>query len=463
MPNWLNKLLGQKEEKELQKKDGSPQKPVNREDPFAPVRHIRFGRYSDNNKTLKKTQCWYKAEDLYKEKKYNEAFAELFQYLRDDDEDNVHFYQNGDKFTFDLVQGSRKVYGECDGMTIVARVPLAVMNTPQTAIMRRLLDMNYALYYSRTAMSEDNTLYMVFDSEVHTASPNKMYYGLRELATKGDRQDDLLLADFDTLKLADQVHYKPLGQHELDIKYSYFRKWIEETLARVSELNQDSFSGAIAYVLLGVVYRIDFLITPESKLLSDLENVHSLYWEKKDEVPLVERNKMMKDAIKKLLLYTKEEFANNVYWSSGTFAISTPHKQEKVREYIVNANRDGQWYVENKYPDVARRITEYGILYSQFVYSMPKVLSDLTMIYMAVIHANYFEELGMTERLYDHEKNTFDEELIKSAIDRALDKFKDKYKEMHWDHDRVSYTNLFEFGTSFGELMSRLNLETRRT
>ena len=460
MLKWLNKLLGNDDNDDRDKAGQQPS--VKKDSHFASVKHIRFGRYSDNNKTLKKTQCWYKAEDLYKEKKYNDAFSALFDYLRDDEEDNVHFHPDGNKFTFNLVQGSRKVYGECDGATIIARVPLATMESPHTAIMRRLLDMNYSLYYSRTAISEDNTLYMVFDSEVHTASPNKLYYGLRELATKGDRQDDLLLADFKSLKLADEVHYKPLPEEELDVKYKYFRKWIEETLEKNSELNQDSFSGAIAYVLLGVIYRIDFLIVPESTLLSSLEEIHSIYWDKKDEIPLVERNKMMRDAMKKLLDITKEDFAKHVYWSSGTFAIATPHKQEKVREYINNANRDAQWYVENKYPNVAQRICEYGVLYSHFVYSMPKVLADLTLIYLAVLHSEYFAEIGMKELLYDKEKDTFNEEAIKIAIDQALDKFSDKYKDMNWNHDRVKYTNLFEFGTSFADQMSRLNLETRR-
>lgn len=460
MLNWLNSLFGKNGKNGDKKSQAQTQ--AQKTDPFAGIKHIRFGRYSDNNKTLKKTQCWYKAEDLYKEKKYTESFAALFDYLRDDEEDNVHFYPSGDKFTFDLIQGSRKVYGECDGSMIVARVPLAVMEQPRTAIMRRLLDLNYSLYYSRTAMAGDNTLYMVFDSEVTTASPNKMYYGLRELATKGDRQDDLLLADFETLKQADIPHYDPLPLHELEVKYKYFRKWIEETLESIKNLNQDSFSGAIAYVLLGLVYRIDFLVTPEAKLLSDLEQVHSLYWDKKDELPLVERNKLMRDAVTRLLDITKEDFAKNVFSASGTFAISTPHKQEKVREYINNAGRDAKWYVENKYPDIARRIIEYGILYSHFVYSMPRVLTDLTIIYQAVMHADYFEELGMKEKLYNEEKNKFNAGLIEDAVDIALDRFRDKYKDMNWDHGRISYANLYEFGASFGEHMSRLNLETRR-
>src|SRR6185436_1252577 len=100
--------------------------------------------------------------------------------------------------------------------------PLALMEQPATAVMRRLLELNYSLYYSRSALDEEGrTLYMVFDTKVSNASPNKMYYGLRELATKADKQDDMLLTDFSYLKAVDtDVVLKPTEQ-EIEMKYKY--------------------------------------------------------------------------------------------------------------------------------------------------------------------------------------------------------------------------------------------------
>ena len=40
---------------------------------------------------------------------------------------------------------------------------------------------------------------MRFDSDIETANPSKLYYGLKELATKADKQDDLLVQDFTRL------------------------------------------------------------------------------------------------------------------------------------------------------------------------------------------------------------------------------------------------------------------------
>lgn len=468
--SWLKKLFGAPSRAETPAEpavptDGTPAAtaPPQLAGPLAGLEDIRFGRYSDNNKTHAKTQSWYTAEERFKEKAYPESFAALFDYMRDEAEDNVRFQPNGRSFTFEIFQGSKRIRGASNGERITARVPLAQMVKPSTAVMRRLLELNYSLYYTRTAMNEEQCLYMLLDTDVASANPTKLYYGLRELATKANRQDDLLIGDFAaSLKPADVDHIQPLPTAELEVKYRWFRKWIEDGLKRVEELNQDSFSGAIAYLLLSIIYRIDFLIVPEAKLLAELERINGLYWEKKDEVPLVERNQMMKDAIRKLLDWTQEGFAASVYRSKGSFSIASPPKPDAVKDTVVSSNRDSHWYVDNKYPDLALTLSEYGVLHSQFIYSMPRVLSDLTTIYLAVIHADYFAELGAKRKLYDAATATFERDAITRLVDEAIAKVKDKYTAIQWEHSRINWGSLHEFAVSFSDQMVNLKLDVKR-
>src|SRR5690606_33936341 len=96
---------------------------------------------------------------------------------------------------FVLHQGSVLVRGEIDEEKVSAEIVLAGMPEPSIPVMRRLLELNFNLYYSRCAVSGDK-ICMRFDTDLVTATPNKLYYGLKELATKGDKQDDLLINEF---------------------------------------------------------------------------------------------------------------------------------------------------------------------------------------------------------------------------------------------------------------------------
>jgi hypothetical protein len=457
--SWLDNILGRGKPPETQAPFPVPPETLA---PFAGLEGIRFGRYSDNNKSLQKTQSWYRAEEQYKAKDYPAAIDAFFEYISDEKTGNVHRETDGDTHRFEIVQGSRVVRGSYDSERILAIAPVAVMQQPATAVMRRLLEMNYTLYYTRYALDEAGTLCMVFDSPLGMASPNKLYYGLRELAKSADRQDDLLMVDFSGLQPAGEDRSERVPADEADIKLRYFRKWINDTLEQVSALNADSFAGAIAYAYLTLLYRIDFLITPESKLMAELEKISSLYWTRKDEVPIVERNALMKEALRKLLDFPEDSFRQSLNRSTATFSIVAVPPIDKVRENVQSANKDAHWYVENKYPELALTINEYGMVYNQFSYSMPRMMTELLELYMAVLHADFFGELGLKEKFYDPESKTLFKSRITSAIDQIIEPWKEKYQSFRWDHARVNYNSLWEFAYSFSEHLVNQNLEIRR-
>jgi hypothetical protein len=146
------------------------------------------------------------------------------------------------------------------------------MPQPSVPVMRRLLEMNFLLYYTRYAINGDK-LCMMFDSDIETANPSKLYYGFKEMAVKADKQDDLLVQDFTSLLPVDTEHVVEIPEAEKDVKYKYMQIWIRETLDLIENVDGDKFSGGIAYLLLALAYRIDFLIVPEGKLLLNIEKI----------------------------------------------------------------------------------------------------------------------------------------------------------------------------------------------
>ncbi|HEX6427609.1 MAG TPA: hypothetical protein VF008_07995, partial [Niastella sp.] len=233
---------------------------------------ISFGRYSDNNKTIEKVRRWTDADNLFKQQAYYDSIDAFFDYLADDKQRNVILQRTNETGTFQIFQGSKIVRGEFDKESLKAEITLAKMPQASVPVMRRLLEMNFTLYYSRYALDNDR-LCMRFDSDIKTANPNKLYYGLKELAIKADKLDDLLVQEFAALQTVDTEHIIEIPQKEKDVKYDFMMLWIRETLDYIASLDADKFSGGIAYLLLALAFRIDYLICPDGKLLNELEKV----------------------------------------------------------------------------------------------------------------------------------------------------------------------------------------------
>jgi hypothetical protein len=420
---------------------------------------IQFGRYSDNNKTLAKVDRWNEAETLFKEKKIFESIQAFFDYLQDDEAENVVHEKNEKGGTFHFYQGSKIIRGFYNEELFEAETVLALMPQPSVPVMRRLLEMNFNLYYTRYASNEDKVS-MLFDSDVNTANPSKLYYGLKELANKADKQDDLLVQDFTSLLPTETDHTIPIPDEEKSVKFKYFKKWIQETLDLINSVDQDKFSGGIAYLLLALAYRIDFLIVPEGRLLMELEKIVEIYFRKDDRM-VTEKNQEMADCYQKLLSKEESDFYPYLFRSKYTFSIVNPQNYKTIADAIYNANQNIAWYKENKLPNIAAQISEYGFSYCQFSYSLPKPITELFQLFMMANYPDYFRELGFTEQLFDPETSQYNQEAIIERIREVERRWNDKYPELKFKTEKLKFDNRVAFNQTFTGEVEFLNLETK--
>lgn len=427
------------------------------EEPAEPK--VQFGRYSDNNKPVEKVERWNQSDALFKEKKYHQSIKAFFDYLCDENLKNVHHEQEGKSGKFWFYQGSKIIRGFYNEEKLEAEGALAVMPEPNVPVMRRLLEMNFTLYYSRYALSGDR-LSMMFDSDIETANPSKLYYGLKELATKADKHDDLLVQDFTALLPVDTEHVIEIPEQEKEIKYKFIQKWIKETLELIETVDSDKYSGGIAYLLLALAYRIDFLVVPEGKLLLHLEKIVDIYF-KKDDRPVSEKNQEMVEEFLKLQAKTKEEIYPHLFRSKHTFSIVTPQNHKTIADAIYNANQNITWYKENKHPEIGAKISEYGIAYCQYSYSLPRPLTNLFQLFMMINYPDYFEELDFKIPFYNKENNTLNQEAILQAIETILANWRSKYPELKMKTDKLKFENLMVFNQSYTTEIEFLNLETK--
>lgn len=423
------------------------------------VPDIVFGRYSDNNKPVGKISRWTDADTLFKEKKYMESFDALFDYLRDETEQNVVYERNGAEGRFHFYQGTKIVRGSFNNELLRAEVTLARMPQPSVPVMRRLLEMNFNLYYNRFALDHER-LCMNFDSDIETASPSKLYYGLKELATKADKQDDLLVQDFIMLQSTDSEHIKAISPAEKEIKYEYLQKWIRQTLESISSVDAEKLSGANAYMLLALLYRIDYLVAPEGKLLSDLEKIGFIYFNK-DERPVTEKNRDMAEEFKKILDKPREEIYSSFFRSKYTFSIVAPQQYKTIADSIHGANVNMAWYRDNNYPVIASQIIEYGFSYCQYSYSMPRVITELFHLFMLVNYPEYFVALGYKIAYYDPKTNEFARQGIIKKITDIQETWKDKFPLLDFKTQNLQFDSLVNFNYSFTTEIETLNTDPK--
>ncbi len=418
----------------------------------------QFGRYSDNNKPVGKVARWTDADNLFKEKRYSESLDAFFEYLRDDNVQNVIYQRNGSEGNFQFYQGSRIVRGNFNKEILQAEVILARMPEPSVPVMRRLLEMNFSLYYSRFSLDNER-LCMRFDTDAETASPGKLYYGLKELSTKADKQDDLLVKDFTTLQTTDNEHLQSVPEEERELKFTYLQKWISEVLDSISGLDMEKLSGGIAYMLLALIYRLDYLISPEGTLLNDLEKIGNIYF-KKDERPVQEKNRDMIEEFKKLKARTKEEITEQLFRSKYTFAITAPQTFKSISDSIHNANSNLPWYRDNGHVPIACQIAEYGIAYCQYSYSLPRPVTEFFHLFMIVNYPEFFEALGHSN-YYDEDKKRLDSQAILDRIQEIETEWRPKYTGMELKISNIKFDNLVNFNFTFTTEIEYLNMDQK--
>ena len=217
---------------------------------------IKFGRYSDSYKMKAQYESWDESLEQFEEDNYLNSYRAFFKYLRDEKEDNVRWTEENGGLRFEILQGSKRISGFADARQLNAVARIAHAKELSVAFMRRLVESNYSLDYSRYALDDDNNLVIKFDTSTLDGSPYKLYYALKEVAINADKQDDLLIDEFGTLLThLDLGSKSDISDIEKDIKFRFITQNIQKVFEEIDkgDLSADKYPGGISYLLLANV------------------------------------------------------------------------------------------------------------------------------------------------------------------------------------------------------------------
>lgn len=424
-----------------------------------PQPDVRFGRYSDSYKLTSNYDAWDLALDKFEAENYLDSYRQFFVYLRDEKEDNVNYWEEEDGIRFELFQGSKKITGFANAKKLKAEAKVAQTESLNVGFMRRLIEQNFSLKYSRFALDKDKNISIVFDTYTLDGSPYKLYYALKELATNADKQDDLLLDEFAMLQPVETSHLIDLPEAEKNVKYVYIQREITEVFDEVNKgkLNVDQYPGGIAYLLLNLIYKLDYLIKPEGYMMEALERIHRIYFAK-DNKSTSQKNQILCKDLKKLADRPQEDFFKEMYRVKSTFGITTPVNHDRVVSFIDGELNNMDWYKENKHPKIAISVPGYIVGYCLFNYAIPKPDRDLFHLYFQVIESGYFKQLGFTSNFYSIEEKKLNKKLIKRAIEQIVVDNKVKYPKLAPSYGTLNYDSLVNFAKSYLLMVRNLDM-----
>ncbi len=424
---------------------------------------IRFGRYSDSYKVTTAYDAWDEALEQFEKENFIDSYRHFLQFLCDNDEDNVQWEDTEQGLAFELFQGSKRIVGWATRYRFRAEARVARVCDSRPELLRRLIEQNYSLRFSRYALDPDRHIAVVFDSDTVDASPYKLYYALKELATQADKQDDLLLEEFGQLESVDSSHLTALPPQETSVKLTFIhdaiRKALEEALH--GALDRQQYPGGIAYMLLSVIYKIDYLIKPEGYTMETLERAHRRYFSKEVEMNTQEKNQMLMDELHGLLDRSEKDYQREMYRVKTTFGITSPVSHDRLVNLIDGELHHMDWYQNNDYPEIALAIPSYIIGYSLFNYAVPQPDRDFFHLYYRVTESAYFHQLGFGPDYRDPQTQKMNRRVILKAIDSISRKHRERYTQLRPSVSILQFDDLVSFARSFLLMVRDLDLTSR--
>jgi hypothetical protein len=420
---------------------------------------ISFGRYTDSYKPPSRYDAWDEAQDLFEREQFLESYKRFFKYLRDEAEDNVRCQEVQGGLQFELYQGSKKITGRATPYKVRVEAKVVKAEEFNVGIMRRLLEHNFNLKYSRFALDEAGNINLLFDTYTLDGSPYKLYYALREVAIKADKQDDLLIEEFRQLTPIENTHLEELPASEKQTKYLYLKEKIEEVLHEMQHgrLDHNQYASSYGYLLLDLIFKLDYLIKPEGFMMETLEHLHRRYYEN-DGKKTAAKNEALCQGLKELAERPAEDYYREMYRGRSTFGITHTVSHDRVVALIDAELFHMDWYMEHGYYKIALAIPGYIVGFCLFNYAVPKPVRDLFHLYYQIVENDYFRKLGFSHQFYDALSGKFDKRGIRRAIFRILDRNKAYFPRLSFPTGSLEYDSLPAFARSYLRIIRELNM-----
>lgn len=420
---------------------------------------LKFGRYNDYSKSAVQRGHLRSAELSFNSGDFLSSVEQFLLYLNDPKLQNVKFNRTIDKLEFNLMQGSNLVRGRATKEGLVAESEIAIFEKPHVVVMRKLLELNYGLKYARYAFN-DNTIVLRMHCSSLDCNPDKIYHALKEIATRGDKLDDLLLDEFGFLKKTSSLHVEEIPLSEKELKFHFFKQWIRDTISSLPSSDRKKYATLISYSLLNLAYKIDYLVTPEGRLMDRLEKVHQQYYGSNNS-SMEEKNERIIKEFESILTMTRDDFFKEIYRVKASFGLGSRVDMHTVSELIKKELSNLQLELFEYPYNLRKQKLEYIAQYGLFYYRMNDPCSEFFHLAVELCNQDYFTAIGH-DPLVDPENGRLNQAAIRERI-RAIEiKNKPSYPMLELQSRKLDFDELLSFLEGYYYQIANINFQLNR-
>ncbi len=425
-----------------------------------PDLNMKFGRFTDSNKSPFQYEAWDLSIQAFEKKSYLEAYRHFFNYINIPDSGLVTTREQDGVIHFEILQGSKKITGIASDSKFTAIATIAKANSLNIGFMRKLVELNYTLDYCRFALDDDHKICLIFDTSTLDGSPYKIYYALKENALNADKLDDLLIDEFDALEDIDFGSKISLPIDIQNYKYHFLVNNIQAVIKSSQESPiAEKYPGGNAYLLMSTVYFLDYLVSPEGSIMDIFEKINTDYFDNSGKSILQKNNQIIKD-LNNICSKTQEDITKQLYTISVTFGVTTPRQHENFGEYIDSEITSIDWYLENGYLEIALAVPNYIVGYVLFNNALPKPDRDILDLYMRIMNQDYFNSLGYRYDYINGATHVFNKENIQKGFNKIKEINLFKYPNFNPNIEAINFSNPIEFAKSYLIMLKNCDLKT---
>lgn len=417
-----------------------------------------FGRGINADLAKDEEELFNKAYEAFEKKKIVEAytlfFNSLMNYKNGISNNNIILTQEKKSLKFIIYQGTAKINGFITNKKLYAEVTMVKAKNANVALKRYVLERNYQFTYVNYC-SDGDYIKLKLNLDNITMTPQKAFYPLRELALNADYDKEHMLSEFEQKELEDIEHIKKLDTAELQVKYNFLHKWIDELHEKVHALPSDDSIGMQSYLYLNFLFKIDYLLVPKCKIYQESTKQLQDYFSDDETLPEVKNAELAK-YILTLEKLNFDEFSFNFYEAKYTFSQIEKSSYDELVTFIEESLVKLRWYKKNRHPQIIPTIYSYIALYALYNYGLNPAARKLLHLYLSVIYADYFNALGC-RGYYEKEKNKFFKSDIISQIEDIVSEYKHRYKSLKAFGNELDFSSLNDFSNSYFSALKNLN------